>query len=200
MTTVTAVPAHAPQDLLAGWVTTTLFETVGLFAGALVLALSSQLQLPILGIVALMIWFLALWAENYSVATLTVTRFGQSKPISILMMSLAEFVTYSIWLALLLTAGLHWLILFAVLVVLTQVHHAVQFCYFFPNASFVQGMRNPLLLVASVIEAVAGQALLAPLIGANLAQMTFSGLILPFIGLLVLFAIEHLVGGRVTPT
>lgn len=184
------------QQLLAGWVTTTLFEGIGLFSGAVVIALSRAFNLPFLSLVGLVIWFLALWAENYSVADIARPAFGLSKPVSIFVMSAAEFATWTIWF-LLLQSALPWLALIAILLVLTQIHHAIQFCFFYPDSNIVAGLRSPLLWLASAIEAVAGQGLIALVIGA--AAFDAGTLVLPLIGLLVLFAVEHLVGGQVRP-
>lgn len=184
------------QQLLAGWITTTVFEAAGLFSGAVVIGLSRALERPFLGLVGLGIWFLALWAENYSVSDIAKPAFGLSKPVSIFVMSIAEFATWTIWL-LLTGTGLHWLVLLVALLLLTQVHHAVQFCFFFPSSTIGVGLRHPLLWLASAVEAVAGQALIRPLVdGTQHDDRTF-GLILG--GLLVLFAVEHLIGGRVRP-
>ncbi len=185
------------QQLLAGWITTTIFEAAGLFCGAVVIALSRAFELPFIGLVGLAIWLLSLWAENYSVAEIVKPAFGLSKPVSIFVMSMAEMATWTIW-VLLLGTGLPWYVLIVVLLVLTQVHHAVQFCFFFPDSNIGAGMRSPLLWLASAIEAIAGQGVLAAVIGGTAFD---AGTLVPaLLGLLVLFAIEHMVGGQVRPT
>lgn len=184
-------------QLVTGLITTTIFEATGLFAGAALVALSRSLALSFLGFVGLLVWFIALWAENYSVAELTYPRFGLSQPLSILVMSVAEFITWTIWLVVLLQTDLHWVVLLLILAILTQIHHAVQFCFFFPDARMAAGLRNPLLWLASGIEAVAGQGLITQIISTD--QFTYSDALPLLLGLLVLFTVEHLVSGQVKP-
>ncbi len=184
-----------PQQLLAGLVTTTLFEAVGLFSGAVLIALSRQLGEPTLGVIGLLVWFLALWAENYSVSDIAHTRFNLSKPLSIFAMSMAEFATWTIWLVVLLPTGLHGLILLVLLALITQVHHVFQFGFFYPDAPLIVGFRSPILWAASIIEAIAGQGIIQGLLVNQ--DLTFAALAVPLVGLLILFTVEHIVGGQV---
>ena len=183
------------QQLFAGLVTTTLFEAVGLFSGAVLIALSRQLAEPALGIVGLLVWLLALWAENYSVADIAHTRFNLSKPLIIFAMSTAEFATWTIWLALLLTTNLNAIILLVILAVLTQLHHVFQFGFFYPTTPLTVGLRSPLLWAASGIEAVAGQWLVVQVLATT--DLSLTALAGPLVGLLILFTLEHIVGGQV---
>jgi hypothetical protein len=183
------------KQLLTGWITTTIFEGAGLFAGAILIALSRELGISTLGVIGLLVWWLSLWAENYTVADLVKPAFGLSKPVSLLVMGLAEFVTWVVWLGLFLQTDLPWFVLLVVLAVLTQIHHAIQFCFFYPTSSIVVAMRSPLLWLASVVEAIAGQWLIVQLL--NTSQFDLESLIFPFIGLIVLFGVEHLIGGQV---
>ncbi len=183
------------QQLFAGLITTTVFEAAGLFSGAVLIALSRQLAEPALGIVGLLVWLLALWAENYTVADIAHTRFNLSKPLSIFAMSAAEFATWAIWLALLLHTNLHPILLLVLLAVMTQVHHVFQFGFFYPTTPLTVGLRSPLLWVASGIEAVAGQWLIVQLIMGN--DLSLTALAGPLLGLLILFTVEHIVGGQV---
>ena len=153
-----------------------------------------------LGLVALAAWFLILWAENYSVADIAVPRFNLSKPMSIFVMSFAEFVTWTIWLVILLQVNLSPVILGVILFVLTHLHHTVQFCFFFPDGKFMVGIRQPMLIAASAIEAVSGQWLLVQVMQTPPSAMSLSTLILPLVGLILLFGLEHIVAGQVKPS
>jgi len=187
------------RQMLTALVTTTIFEALGLFAGAVLLAISAQADLSFLGVIGLGVWFIALWAENYSVAGLVVPRFGLDKTASILAMSAAEFVTWALWAILVVEFDLHWLPALVILALLVQLHHAVQFAFFYKEATIQQGLQNPVLFAASVVEAIAGQWLIVAIINTSVPDLTFSGLIGPLVGLLVLFTVEHVLGGKVKP-
>lgn len=188
------------QQLFTALITTTLFEALGLFIGATLFSLSREFDLPALIFVGLAAWFLSMWAENYSVSELVNPRFSLSKPLSILMMSLAEFATWTIWLIVVLQIDLHWIASGVILLVLTHIHHTTQFCFFYSDAPFAAGLRNPILLLASAVEALAGQWLIVQVLRLDGTQMNLSNLLLPLVGLLVLFTVEHIIGGQVKPS